>query len=193
MNLSLSSFYQEAADRMDDQAYMAWLYEKFRGLMFQTARKYADNPRDCEDIVQSAVIKIFENIEQIQGKEIRVVAGYIVTTIRNTAINYQEHQAVMQKHNGDYMREEIVSMPSKIGIPDEWVLRSERGQIMCAVMDKLSERDRFLLEGRYILEYSDEELAKQLGCAPQSIRTSMTRARRRAAKWFEKIERNGGT
>lgn len=39
-----------------------------------------------------------------------------------------------------------------------------------------------VLEGRYFLELSDDELARQFGCKPGSIRVKLTRARRNALK-----------
>ena len=40
--------------------------------------------------------------------------------------------------------------------------------------------DRLLLEGKYILGYTDAELADMLGCKKSSVRMKLTRARRRA-------------
>ena len=42
------------------------------------------------------------------------------------------------------------------------------------------ESDRMLLEGRYLLEMSDAELARIFHCKPSSIRMKMSRARKNA-------------
>ena len=57
---------------------------------------------------------------------------------------------------------------------------AERGKRLADALRRLAETDRILLEGKYLLEYSDETLAKQLGCRPASVRAKLTRARRRA-------------
>ena len=44
----------------------------------------------------------------------------------------------------------------------------------------LSEEERFLLEGKYVLGYKDNELAIKAGCKASSIRMKLTRARRHA-------------
>lgn len=44
---------------------------------------------------------------------------------------------------------------------------------------------RWLLEARYILDYSDGELARELGVKPDSVRMALTRARRKARRLME--------
>ena len=39
---------------------------------------------------------------------------------------------------------------------------------------------RWLLEARYILDYSDSELAREMGVKPTSVRMALTRARKKA-------------
>ena len=51
---------------------------------------------------------------------------------------------------------------------------------LSAVLDEISNDDRVLLEGKYILQYSDATLAMMLHCKTGSIRMKLTRARRNA-------------
>lgn len=50
---------------------------------------------------------------------------------------------------------------------------------------RLDENTRWLLEARYILDYSDGELARELGVKPDSVRMALTRARRKARRLME--------
>lgn len=57
----------------------------------------------------------------------------------------------------------------------------------------LSNKDKLLLEGRYIWGYNDSELAEQLKTNPQNIRTYLSRAKKRALKLMEKeLSRDDG-
>jgi len=47
-------------------------------------------------------------------------------------------------------------------------------------LSKLPERDRWLLECKYILEMRDDEIAEQIDVKPASVREYLTRARRKA-------------
>lgn len=50
------------------------------------------------------------------------------------------------------------------------------------MMKKLPSEDRLLLEGWYLQGRSAEALAEALGCKPDSVRSKLSRARKRALK-----------
>ena len=56
------------------------------------------------------------------------------------------------------------------------------------IWHELPEEDQLLLEGKYIWELSDKELAEDHGCKPDSIRMKLTRARRRALQHLSEKE-----
>ena len=56
------------------------------------------------------------------------------------------------------------------------------------IWDQLTQEEQLLLSGKYILEYSDAELAGQLGCGPASVRMKLTRVRRKARKLMDMYE-----
>ena len=59
------------------------------------------------------------------------------------------------------------------------------------VWDDLDERSKYLLSGRYILEQSFEEMAKELGVSTGSARMLLTRAKRTALALINKYEHSG--
>ena len=65
-------------------------------------------------------------------------------------------------------------------LPEDILLSNEFSDAFAEVFDSLPEEDRLLLRGKYELDLDDAELAALLGCAPNSIRMKLTRARRRA-------------
>lgn len=56
---------------------------------------------------------------------------------------------------------------------------------LAQVWPRLDENTRWLLEARYILDYSDGELARELGVKPDSVRMALTQARRKARRLME--------
>ena len=63
---------------------------------------------------------------------------------------------------------------------DERIMLAEQKECLMQIWSSLPEEDRLLLEGKYILGYTDAELADMLGCKKSSVRMKLTRARRRA-------------
>lgn len=62
------------------------------------------------------------------------------------------------------------------------IIRKALHQRFGEVWPQLNERYRILLESKYILEKSDEELADDFGMKPDSVRMALCRARRSAKK-----------
>lgn len=175
----------------DDKEYMLWIYEEFQNLMFYTAKKYINDQMTCEDIVQECIVKLIQKIDVIRGKERCILAGYIVSIIRNVSINYLKSEGVRQKHSVGFDEETLDQLPSSELSIEEMLLAKEKSSLISIAMEQLSVTERLLLEGKYILEYSDDELAKQLNCKSGSIRMKLTRARRHALSILSQMNWKG--
>lgn len=68
----------------------------------------------------------------------------------------------------------------RFALPEDLYEKQEELEALAHVISKLPERDKALLESKYILQLSDKEIAKELDLAPQSVRSFLTRARRKA-------------
>lgn len=163
-----------------DRDFMLWVYQEFKKLMFSTARKYTADLSAREDIVQDGLVRLIQKVDVLRHMERCMLAGYIVSTIRNTAINYLKFQGAMKKHLDDVDEDEFNNVASQAPSMDELMILADRKAQLTKIWPMLSEADRLLLEGKYILGYTDEELAPRLQCSPASVRMKLTRARRNA-------------
>lgn len=169
------------AGEPNDRSYMLWLYEEFRNLIFSTARRYVGNQSDCEDIIQDSIISLFKKVRTLRNIHDCVLTSYIVATVRNTAINHLKQQSIAHERTIS-MEESYPEMESDELPLDDMMILIERRAQLSRIWSKLPDEHRILLEGRYILGFSDEDLAKQLHCKPSSIRMKLTRARRVASQ-----------
>ena len=64
---------------------------------------------------------------------------------------------------------------------DESLLREQRNARLREILKTLDPEDRIVLEQRYLLQYSIDEIAKDAGILPNSARMRLTRAKRRLA------------
>lgn len=180
-----------AVDEPSDQEFMIEIYEKYKRLMFSVAKRFIDDTQACQDIVQDSILKLIEKIPVLRGKNRYLLSDYISTTVKNTAINYLRREAVIEKHSIGTLDEMEDDLPEILSAED-YIIVQEKSKFILNVLDMLSDDDRILLEGRYILEYTDEELAEQLLCKPSSIRMKMTRARKRAIALFRSAGQEEG-
>ena len=74
------------------QEFITQIYKKYDRLMLFTAKKYLMDLQECEDAVQESLLKLMSRIELLRTLEEPVLTSYVVTTVRNTAINILRRQ-----------------------------------------------------------------------------------------------------
>lgn len=166
-----------------DRAFMLDLYQRFHRLMFSTARSYGREGDFPEEAVQESLVKLIGKVDLLRELSPKALASYVAATTRNTAVDLlraRERHAAASLDDGTFSE-----LESPLAPLDELLGDRERGRRLSAALGRLSDTDRTLLEGKYLLEYSDETLARQLGCKASSVRGKLTRARRRAFRLLE--------
>lgn len=186
----MGTIFQKEA--VNEQSYMTELYSEYERLMFVIAGRYAADPFEQEEIVQIALVRLWEKIDTLRQVSPHAVASYIAVTIRNTAINYR------RKHSKEAGRQvpldtALEALPELQVLPaDARLLAHENRAAVLRAYRSLPPEDQFLLEGKYILHCSNEALAEQLNCKPDSIRTKLFRVRKRFLALLQKEDPDRG-
>lgn len=168
-----------------EREFVLWLYQDFHRLMFYTARKYVADPKQQEDVVQESLRKLMERAPHLRRFSRNALAGYVAATVRNAAI---DDLKARQEEQGRLVRLDGMSAqadPRGLELEDALILREDQA-LLRRIWPKLAEETRIALKGKYVLEYSDEEIARLLGCKPSSVRMRLTRARREARELMYK-------
>lgn len=171
---------------LSDRDFMLWLYKEFEGLMYATAQKYITIPDAVEDIVQESVVKLIAKVSLLRKKDRYTLVNYIIITVRHTAINHLKAKYKEQKYTTAFQEAQEPDSAARPLSLDEMLIIKEQKIRLSQIWPQLPEADQLLLEGKYILKYSDAELAKQLNCKASSIRMKLTRARRNALELVSK-------
>lgn len=162
---------------LDDKAYFENLYKEYKSFMFYLARKYVNSQSECEDIVQDTVERLLRNISvirKISGCQLR---KYIVLTVRAAYLDGEKRKHGDISVNLDDTTIEAWIKADLIVPNDEYDFSSfdiER------LKRELPLRDWIVLEGKYIMGYSQNELGKLIGISPDSVRMIICRAKRKA-------------
>ena len=82
----------------EKQEFITGIYYEYERLMFATARRYIDDRTEQEDVVQESLKKLIEKQERLAGLAQAAQAGYVATTVRNTAISI-----LREKTKGKYI------------------------------------------------------------------------------------------
>lgn len=168
-----------AIEDEDDRSFMANLYVDYQRLMYKVIASYTTNKWDADDIFQSTLPKLIDKLADLRRMSKDKLTNYIYSTCKNTAINY------LQKKGGlkEFSFEELSStIPAD---EDPRLLSKEDDEDIEALhraWKKLDPRSQYLLEARYILNKSFEEIAEDINLQSGSVRTAISRARKKARK-----------
>lgn len=157
-----------------DDGFLAAFYEEYRGYLYYTARKFTDSPQDQEDIIQDTMVRLLrneENLRQLRGNQ---AATYLYLTVRSVFADRQSRvrEQAAEDHVLELAQVSREADQSEDGLNAKW-----DAQIL---KQQLPQRDWQMLELKYIAGYSDQEIAAEMGCNAGSVRTLLSRVRRRA-------------
>ena len=157
-----------------EDGFLAAFYEQYRGYLYYTARKFTDSPQDCEDIIQDTMVRLLrneENLRQLRGNQ---AATYLYLTVRSV---FADRQSRVREQAAEDRMLELARVSREDGRTEDGLNAKWDAQIL---KQQLPQRDWQMLELKYIAGYSDQEIAAEMGCNAGSVRTLLSRVRRRA-------------
>ena len=157
-------------DNPKDRTKFCILYEKYRYLLHKVAMDVLHDRYLAEDAVQSAFIKIADNIAKVGEIDSRQTKSYLIVIAKNAAIDISRKRKRQMKReiNADEIGEEklpAVCMDSDL----------ENGVL--DILKNLPEkyRDVFLL--KYSAEMENSEIAKVCGIKEATVRQRIARGK----------------
>jgi len=165
---------------LSNEALIEGIYQDFKRLMFSIAGRYTDNPADREDIVHGAIERLIKRAADLRTMDRPALASYVSFTVRSSAVDLLRNRKRTEGRDIPLDDADPDILEASALPLDDQLISAERATEMRAVLARLSETDRLLLEGKYFYGCSDQELAQLTGCKPDSVRMKLTRARRRA-------------
>lgn len=156
---------------------MLGLYEKYHKLMYSIAGKTA-NPADCEDIVHSAMIRLIQNCATLMCLDEPALVKYISITVRTTSIKHYSQKEAWQSRVVSIDDEDMPDIPDTCPPIEEMLCSTERMEEFRQAWCSLADSERLLLEQKYFLFLSDDELSRIYNCKPSSVRVKISRAKK---------------
>ncbi len=174
MTFSFPSFLRQS----EDGDFMLSLYNEYARLMYYTARQYAAKADSQEDIVQESLLHLIRNTSTLRTLDPPALSTYIVTTVKNVSIDFLKKEKRISEHTAELEDENVLELASSDpDLDDLMAALEDKGRLITA-LESLPDNERLLLEQKYFLGSSDEELARFFRCKPGSVRMKLTRARR---------------
>lgn len=141
--------YLQMIETAEDQSKFEIIYTEYRNYMYRVAYKILRNQQDAEDIVHHAFVKIAENISKIEDPRCLKTKGYIVTIVKNGAIDvYRRKKAHPHVEYRD-------------GLSGKQ-MQYDGDNVLAGCILKLPERQRNIIILKYHYGYELKEIAKML-------------------------------
>lgn len=172
----------QTIENPSDREFMEELYLTYRKLIYSSISRITN--RDMDDLMQSTIEKLISHVSTLRTLSTAKTAAYIVATAENTARThlYKEYSiSVISLDGNDDLQDALVS---DFDIYD-FLSQREQSKIFSEVWLKLSERDRTILENKYMLGMTNDEISQMLGIKSNSIRMAVSRAKKSLKYYIE--------
>ena len=157
----------------EDRRNLALLYEENHDLMEQAALRILPDPKDAEDAVQNAFVKVIRHFEKIYEIPREELPFWLVTIVKNESIS------ILRKNSRSIRMDDmdVFEYPSAPVLDYAALIEYIR---------RLPENYRAIMEMKLVLGYSDAEAAKHLGMTETEVSTRASRASKVLRKIVEK-------
>ena len=160
----------------EDHDIIAEFFELNKMLLYAEAWKYFSTKEDVEDIVYESLVRIMEHMDKFRSLLPRERVQYGKAVVRNLSYTYSKRQSLYTmvpfEDVDTYLTVEEGQLPESV------VSTRIRVEHLRKIWAQMPVEERLLLEQKYVLDWSDHDLAISLGIKPQSVRMRLTRARR---------------
>lgn len=163
----------------NDQAFFDKFYRDHIGLLYYFANRIAGASANSEDLVQDVVERLIKQVPSLRNiiNEPGKLAYYIKSATQSAFIDrYRSNHGFPCDPQPPEVLDAIIEdrlASQRMPVPDSfWDIQ--------LLKQKLSEKDWKLLEGKYIIGYSDEELGQMYGCSKDSVRMALSRVKMKA-------------
>ncbi|MBQ6431191.1 MAG: sigma-70 family RNA polymerase sigma factor [Oscillospiraceae bacterium] len=148
-----------AVEDESSRDFMIRLYESSVARMHLEAAKYLSVREDIEDVVADTVVKLVEKVDLLQTIEAGKRLPYTMTTVRHMAFRFLRRKNLLQMTSFDTL-EDVLTAPAEDA--DDRILKEQRNARLRELLGALPTEDLLLLEEKYILLWSDAEIAETL-------------------------------
>lgn len=153
------------------------LYEKYYPRIYAFAYKLTGNHQDSMDVVQESFIRIYKGIHTYNPD--KDISSWMLKITHNTAINFirrQRDSHICNNHElaGDELALELT--PTIRLNPEEKLNLERLGERVKRACEQLTERQKNIIQLRYLEEWDIHEIAKYLNVSLETVRVHLHRA-----------------
>jgi len=163
-------------DSVEDRDLLEQIYIRYKKELFYTAYDILRDSYEAEDVVQNAIIKLVDYLDQDLKVECNKTRCLLVIIVRSQSINIYN-----QKKNRKTMLVETYDDSATEDIdhnPENFILRMDNITEVAEALSKINKGYTDILTLKYTYEYTNGEIASMLGLKEDNVRQRLVRARK---------------
>lgn len=142
-----------------------------RGKLLNYARRLTENDEDAEDVAQEVLLKLWNMRGQLD--QYNNVEAFAMRVTHNAAID------LIRSRKPVYDSLDSVQCASPLSSPAELLEEKDQMKLMQRLIEQLPPLQQNILRMKDIEGYESKEIAELTGCNDESIRSNLSRARRK--------------
>lgn len=167
----------------DSKEFFQQFYEENKAFLFHIASQYAASIAERDDLMQEALVRLLRKAGVLREMGRTETASYIALTVKTVFLDMERRKCKERLVELDSETVEALLGRYSLEEPDLFAnLEVEK------IKKGLSQRDWLALEGKYILGYSHRELSELLGVDGGTVRSLVSRARKKAKRILARCE-----
>ena len=164
------SFYLMLLEGDDDRERFAQIYIAHERMMYSVAYSILHSQMAAQDAVHNSFIKVIEHFETCKKMQKDETAKWLIVIVKHSAFDIRKKES-RSKPFTDV--EHLTDIPSENELADASLGYSE----LIEKIRTLPDIYRSVLELKYVAEWSDDEIAKELHLNQNTIRSRLMRGR----------------
>lgn len=171
----------------EESAFLYQLYLDFEPAILRRLENHIDEA-DTEDQVQECMLRLTRYIGTLMSLNRLQRARYITHTVNSVIADYWATRKTQQKRFPSFSGAENISDCRIEANPELSVQMKDDLDAFTAAFNKLSEKEKALLEYRFMDGLSSEEIGRKIGIRPSAVRQAVLRAKQHLLKYMQSEE-----
>ena len=157
--------------RQEDQAALEDMiarYHRYVSAIIGKMLVSVGSPQDVEELVQDTFYGVWRNAGNIQGN----LKAYLCTAARNQAKSY------LRRSRPATVSTDTVDIPDRLGDLEDAAIQRETARLLRQAIDRMRPRDREIFLRTYYYLQNSQEIAREMGISPNTVRSCLLRGRK---------------
>lgn len=167
------AFFLSVLESPEDRRLFTALYEQHRDSMERIALNMLRDAHDAEDAVQNAFLQIIRHFDQVPTIPPDRIAFWIISITQNEA------RILLRKKRRTMPMDDLDDWDGHIDDETDYAELLE-------MLDQLPETYQLVIEMKFLMGCTDEEIAQKLGLSQTAVSTRVSRGRMLLKKILEK-------